>query len=62
MCGSLTISHTSMHMITTDLLVAPLNFCHMLGSNTALHKDLLYLATGDIESLEKNLFHDVIGH
>ena len=46
----------------TDLLIAPLNFCHTLVNNTAYHNNLLYLVTGDTGNLEKNHFHDVIGH
>ena len=34
-CGWLVISHNTMRTIATDLLVAPFNFCHTPGSNTA---------------------------
>ena len=48
--------------VGTNLPIAALNSCYTLASNKAYHNSLLYLVTGDTENLEKNHFHDVIGH
>ena len=48
--------------VGTDLPIAALNSCYTLASDKAYHNSLLYLVTGDTENLEKNHFHDVIGH